>query len=482
MRKKNKMQEGLTYDDVLLMPRRSCILPDEVELKALLTNKIKLNIPIVSAAMDTVTESRLACTMAMEGGIGIIHRNMAPMKQAEEVRKVKKAHSWIITNPRTITKDQSLEYAKRVMDEFNVSGLPVVEDGILKGILTNRDLRFESDMQKSVDKKMMTEVITVPLGTSIEDAIFLLDKHRIEKLPVVDEHGKLHGLITVKDIEAKQKHPLLAKDAYGRMLVGAAVGPNDMIRVNELVKAEADVIVIDTAHGHSMNVIKTIKMIKSEHDIEIIAGNVATPEATEELIAAGADAVKIGIGPGAICTTRIISGVGVPQISAIIDCSYVADAHRIPVIADGGIRYSGDIAKAIAAGASTVMLGSLLAGTDESPGKTVFVGGRKYKQYRGMGSIGAMDKGSKDRYFQNAGSKKLVPEGVEGIVPYKGNVNEYLYQLIGGIKSAMGYTGCRDIAELRKNAQFTKITSAGLKESHPHGISITDEAPNYHAR
>ncbi|PIO04997.1 IMP dehydrogenase, partial [Candidatus Woesearchaeota archaeon CG08_land_8_20_14_0_20_43_7] len=357
-----------------------------------------------------------------------------------------------------------------------------VEDGILKGILTNRDLRFESDMQKSVDKKMMTEVITVPLGTSIEDAIFLLDKHRIEKLPVVDEHGKLHGLITVKDIEAKQKHPLLAKDAYGRMLVGAAVGPNDMIRVNELVKAEADVIVIDTAHGHSMNVIKTIKMIKSEHDIEIIAGNVATPEATEELIAAGADAVKIGIGPGAICTTRIISGVGVPQISAIIDCSYVADAHRIPVIADGGIRYSGDIAKAIAAGASTVMLGSLLAGTDESPGKTVFFGGRKYKQYRGMGSIGAMDKGSKDRYFQNAGSKKLVPEGVEGIVPYKGNVNEYLYQLIGGIKSAMGYTGCRDIAELRKNAQFTKITSAGLKESHPHGISITDEAPNYHAR
>jgi len=468
---------ALTFDDVLLVPSRSAVLPKDAETESRLTRNIKLKIPILSAAMDTVTGSEMAIAMARNGGLGIIHRNLTPEKQADEVRRVKKSESWIIENPITISPEDTIGKASDIMDKNNVSGLPVTEGDRAVGIITHRDLMFKTNMNQLVKDVMTKKLVTAGEKTSVEEAIELLDRHKIEKLLIVDGSGKLRGMMTVKDIIKSKKFPNASKDKEGKLMVGAAIGPFDTKRMNALLNAGVDIIAIDTAHGHSENVIGSIRQIKKEHGIELIAGNIATAEAAEELIAAGADVIKVGIGPGSICTTRIVAGSGIPQITAINDCTEVAEKYGVPVIADGGIKYSGDIAKALAAGASTVMIGSLFAGTEESPGRIVFVGGRKYKSYRGMGSVGAMQEGS-DRYGKQA-QGKFVPEGIEGIVPYRGNVSEAIYQMVGGLKSAMGYCGCKTIDELRTKSKFIRITKAGLKESHPHDVTITAEAPNY---
>jgi IMP dehydrogenase len=485
---KNKIvKEALTFDDVLLIPALSEILPKDVSLKTKLTEKISLNIPLVSAAMDTVTEARLAIAIAQEGGIGFIHKNMSIEEQAEEVDKVKRSESGMIVDPITIESSRTVKDALALMAKYKISGIPVVDNHKLVGILTNRDLRFVEDTNVSVTEYMTSKnLVTVPVGTSLDEAKVHLQEHRIEKLLVVDENFDLKGLITIKDINKKLKYPYAAKDEMGRLLVGAAVGvsADTLQRVDALVAKGVDVIAVDTAHGHSRKVLDTVTLIKNKYpELQIVAGNVATGMATEDLIKAGADCVKIGIGPGSICTTRIVAGVGVPQITAIMDCAEIADKYNIPVIADGGIKYSGDIVKAIAAGASVVMIGSLFAGTTESPGEIELFQGRSYKVYRGMGSVGAMNQGSSDRYFQEKNDeKKFVPEGIEGRVHYKGDLSNTVYQLIGGLRSGMGYVGCEDISTLRKNAKFTKITGAGLRESHVHDVMITKEAPNYSVR
>ena len=466
---------ALTFDDVLLVPSKSSVLPRDVDTQSMLTKGISLKVPIISSAMDTVTGAEMAIAMARNGGLGIIHRNLPAERQAAEVRKVKKSESWIIENPITISPQDTIGKAREIMEKNRVSGLPVTEGERTVGILTTRDLVFKTNNSLLVKDVMTRELVTAGEKATMEEAIELLDRHKIEKLLIVDGSGRLKGMITIKDIMNSRKFPDASKDREGRLMVGAATGPHDMARVDMLLEAGADLIVVDTAHGHSENVISTIRQIKKEHGIETIAGNIATAEAAEDLISAGADGVKVGIGPGSICTTRIVTGSGVPQVTAVQECAAVAERYGIPVIADGGIKYSGDIAKAIAAGASTVMIGSLFAGTEESPGRVVFVGGRKYKSYRGMGSMGAMQEGS-DRYGQPG---KVVPEGIEGIVPYRGSVSEVLFQMIGGIRSAMGYSGCRTIDELRKKGRFIRITKAGLRESHPHDITITAEAPNY---
>ncbi|MBU1939971.1 IMP dehydrogenase, partial [Candidatus Micrarchaeota archaeon] len=473
----------LTFDDVLLVPGYSKTLPSDVSLETRLTKNIKLNIPLVSAAMDTVTEWRTAVALAQQGGIGIIHKNLPAEIQAEQVARVKHSEFWVITEPVTIGPDNTIESILRLKKERGMSSFPVVENGKLVGIVTNRDMLFEDNVYKKA-REIMTkrsDLIIVNKRVEFEEAKEILHKNRIEKLPIVDANGKLKGLITMTDVTKTIKHPLANKDKEGRLRVGAAIGPNDSGRAAKLVEAEVDVLVLDTSHGHSKNVIEAAARYKKEFNVDLIVGNVATAEATEALIKAGADAVKVGIGPGAICTTRVISGVGVPQISAIMDCARAAERHKVPIIADGGIKYSGDITKALAAGASSVMLGSLFAGCDETPGKTIFLNNRKFKQYRGMGSIGAMQQGSKDRYFQSHIEErgKFVAEGVEGVVPYKGTIEELVYQLIGGVRSGMGLTGCADIAELHKKAGLVKITEASLKESHPHDIMVTEEAPNY---
>lgn len=476
------VKEGLTFDDVLLIPQGSNVTPNQVKLDTKLTDGIKLNIPLISAAMDTVTESRLAIAMAREGGLGIIHKNMSIADQALNVDKVKRSEHGVITDPFFLSPEHSVQEAVALMEKYRISGVPITQGGKLVGILTNRDLRFESNYSQPI-KNVMTKdnLITAPVGTSLEEAQKILGKHRIEKLPIVDEKGNLKGLITIKDIEKNIQYPSSAKDANGRLLVGAAVGTakDTFERIEELVKAKVDIIALDTAHGHSANVVKMVKEIKSRHpNIPLIAGNVATAAATEALIGEGADVVKVGMGPGSICTTRVISGIGVPQVTAIMDCAEMADKYGKAIIGDGGIKYSGDIAKAIGAGASAVMIGSLLAGTLESPGEQEIFQGRSFKVYRGMGSLGAMACGSKDRYFQED-AKKLVPEGVEGRVPYRGTVSDMVFQMVGGLRSGMGYCGMANIEELRHNAQFVKITQASLIESHPHDISITKESPNY---
>lgn len=482
-KEKSVAREALTFDDVLLVPGYSKTLPSDVSLETRLTKNIKLNIPLVSAAMDTVTEWRTAVALAQQGGIGIIHKNLPAEIQAEQVARVKHSEFWVITEPVTIGPDNTIESILRLKKERGMSSFPVVENGKLVGIVTNRDMLFEDNVYKKA-REIMTkrsDLIIVNKRVEFEEAKEILHKNRIEKLPIVDANGKLKGLITMTDVTKTIKHPLANKDKEGRLRVGAAIGPNDSGRAAKLVEAEVDVLVLDTSHGHSKNVIEAAARYKKEFNVDLIVGNVATAEATEALIKAGADAVKVGIGPGAICTTRVISGVGVPQISAIMDCARAAERHKVPIIADGGIKYSGDITKALAAGASSVMLGSLFAGCDETPGKTIFLNNRKFKQYRGMGSIGAMQQGSKDRYFQSHIEErgKFVAEGVEGVVPYKGTIEELVYQLIGGVRSGMGLTGCADIAELHKKAGLVKITEASLKESHPHDIMVTEEAPNY---
>ena len=484
MKNRPPFEYALTFDDVLLVPQASSVLPREVELATQLTRKITLNIPILSAAMDTVTEHAMAIALAREGGLGIIHKNLSIAEQAGMVDRVKRSESGMIINPITLEGDKTIRDAKQLMAHFHISGLPVVEDGKLLGILTNRDIRFETNGDLLVKDCMTSEkLITVPQGTTLETAKEILQKHRIEKLLVVDDNGHLAGLITVKDIQKKEDYPQAAKDSNGRLLSGAAVGVgSDAVeRAIELANAEVDVIVIDTAHGHSRGVLKTISDIKSiVGDVQVLAGNVATADGTKALIDAGVDAVKVGIGAGASCTTRIIAGVGVPQLSAIMHCVDEARKHNVPVVADGGIRYSGDIAKSLAVGASTVMLGSLLAGMDESPGESILYEGRQYKAYRGMGSLGAMQKGSGDRYFQEgAEATKLVPEGIEGMVPHRGMVRSTIHQLIGGIRSSMGYCGARTIEEFGDVTEFVQISTAGIKESHPHEVRIVKEAPNY---
>jgi len=478
------VKEGLTFDDVLLIPGRSEVLPKEVDLTTNLTKTIKLNIPLMSAAMDTVTEARLAIAIAREGGIGIIHKNMSIEEQADQVDKVKRSEHGVIVDPFFLSPDHLLSDADELMRKYRISGVPITVKGKLVGIITNRDIRFETDFSKRIGDVMTSEnLITAPEGTTLEQAQEILRKHKIEKLPIVDENMMLKGLITIKDIEKAIQYPNSAKDSSGRLLVGAAVGvsKDTMDRVRALVDAKVDVIAIDTAHGHSVGVINMVRKIKEAFpDLQIIAGNVATAEATRELIEAGADCVKVGIGPGSICTTRVVTGVGVPQITAIYDCAQEADRYGVPIIADGGIKYSGDIPKAIAAGASVVMVGSLLAGTEESPGEMEIYQGRSFKVYRGMGSLGAMAAGSKDRYFQED-AKKLVPEGVEGRVPFKGPLSETVFQLIGGLRAGMGYCGTPTIEDLRKNGKFIKISNATLRENHPHDIYITKEAPNYSA-
>ncbi|WKV09786.1 IMP dehydrogenase [Thermoanaerobacterium sp. CMT5567-10] len=475
-------KEGLTFDDVLLIPAKSDVLPKEVDTRTRLTNKIKLNIPLISAGMDTVTESRLAIAIAREGGIGIIHKNMPIERQALEVDRVKRSEHGVITNPFYLTPDHRIQDAVELMERYRISGVPITVNNKLVGIITNRDIRFESNLERPIKEVMTKEnLVTAPVGTTMDEAREILKRHKIEKLPLVDEDNNLRGLITIKDIEKAVEYPNSAKDSRGRLLVGAAVGVSSdvMERVEALVDANVDVIVIDTAHGHSVGVLDTVEKIKNRFpDVQIIAGNVATAEATRDLIERGADCVKVGIGPGSICTTRVVAGIGVPQITAIYDCAEEADKYGIPIIADGGIKYSGDIVKAIAAGASTVMIGSLFAGTEESPGEVEIYQGRSYKVYRGMGSISAMKSGSSDRYFQE-GMKKLVPEGVEGRVPYKGPLKDTVYQMIGGLRAGMGYCGVHNIEELRTKTKFIKITNAGLTESHPHDIIITKEAPNY---
>jgi IMP dehydrogenase len=475
---------ALTFDDVLLVPQYSEVLPKEVDLRTRLTRNIGLNIPIVSAAMDTVTEARTAIALARLGGIGIIHKNMDIETQAREVEKVKKSESGVIIDPIKVYPNDTIAKAEQIMATFRISGVPVVDrDDKLIGILTNRDLRFEKDFSKPV-KEVMTPMplVTAPEGITLEEAEEILHKHKIEKLPLVDKEGRLKGLITIKDIKKRQEYPNANKDRFGRLRVGAAVGVGDGIkRAAALVGAGVDVIVVDSAHGHSRGILKLVEELKKRFEVDIIAGNVATAQGTRALIEAGADAVKVGIGPGSICTTRIVAGVGVPQITAIDECSTEANKYGIPIIADGGIKYSGDIAKALAAGASSVMIGSLLAGTEESPGETIMYQGRQYKSYRGMGSIGAMQRGSNDRYFQEGtASDKLVPEGIEGMVPYRGKIADVVHQLIGGLRASMGYLGAKDIPTLWERAEFVEITSAGLKESHVHDVTITKEAPNYH--
>ncbi|MDN5347718.1 MAG: dehydrogenase [Clostridia bacterium] len=474
--------EGLTFDDVLLVPAASSVLPREVDVSSYLTRNIKLNIPIVSAGMDTVTEARLAIAMAREGGIGIIHKNMSIERQAKEVDRVKRSEHGVITDPISLSPDHTVREAVEIMEHYHISGVPITVGSKLVGIITNRDIRFEHDYNRPIGEAMTKDnLVTAPVGTTLAEAKEIMRRHKIEKLPLVDEDFNLKGLITIKDIEKARRYPLAAKDARGRLRVGAAVGvgPETVSRVEALVAAGVDVIVVDTAHGHSENVLRTVRQIKSAFpELDLIAGNVATAEATAALIEAGADAVKVGIGPGSICTTRVIAGIGVPQITAIYDCAREAKKKNIPVIADGGIKYSGDITKAIAAGASTVMIGSLLAGTEESPGEIEIYQGRSFKVYRGMGSLGAMKEGSKDRYFQED-MEKFVPEGIEGRVPYKGPLSETIYQLVGGLRAGMGYCGARNIEELQERGRFIKITAAGLRESHPHDVIITKEAPNY---
>jgi IMP dehydrogenase len=479
------LKEALTFNDILLIPGESAVLPKDVDIRTRLSRNIELTIPIVSSAMDTVTESEAAIALARQGGLGFIHKNLTPERQALEIEKVKKSESGMILDPITIDPDQKIFEVLNIMEKYRISGVPVVKSSNLVGIITNRDLRFETDLEKKVGDVMTKEnLATVPVGTTLEESKALLHERRIEKLLVVDDAGKLKGLITIKDIEKVKKYPDACKDQHGRLRVGAAVGvgPDREERVSRLVAANVDVIVIDAAHGHSKGVVETTKEIRRDFpDLELVVGNVATAEGTRALIAAGADAVKVGIGPGSICTTRIIAGVGVPQMTAIMDCAREASKADIPIIADGGIRYSGDITKALAGGASSIMIGSLLAGTEESPGETVLFQGRRYKVYRGMGSIEAMKEGSKDRYFQEGmeGESKLVPEGIVGRVPYRGPIADTIYQLVGGLRAGMGYVGAASIKELQAKATFMRITAAGLREAHVHDVIITKEAPNY---
>jgi len=476
-------KRALTFEDVLLVPAKSEVLPKEVSLETKLTKKITLNIPFISAAMDTVTEYEAAIAMARLGGIGIIHKNMDIETQALQVKKVKKSESGMIIDPITIKMDQTLQDAEDIMAEYKISGVPVVDDNkILLGIVTNRDMRFTKDFSKKVSVKMtMMPLITAKEGTTLEEAADVMHSNKIEKLPIVDDKNKLIGLITIKDINKKREYPNASKDQFGRLIVGAAIGVGQLDRATALVEAGVDVLVMDSAHGHSKGILDSVKDIKSKLDVEIIAGNVATSEGTKALIDAGADAVKVGIGPGSICTTRIVAGVGVPQISAIDECAQEGAKYGVPVIADGGIKYSGDVAKALAVGASSVMMGSALAGTDESPGELILYQGRKFKTYRGMGSIGAMTKGSTDRYFQEGtAADKLVPEGIEGRVAYRGSIADIIHQMTGGLRSSMGYLGSATISIFQETAEFVEITSAGLKESHVHDVTITNEAPNYH--
>ncbi|OPL16633.1 MAG: IMP dehydrogenase [delta proteobacterium ML8_D] len=479
------ISDAYTFDDLLLIPAYSSVLPTEVDISTQLTPEIRLNIPIMSAAMDTVTEAQTAISMSREGGIGIIHKNMPIETQVREIEKVKKSESGMIVNPVTVSPDQRIYDVQQIMREYRISGVPVLEGEKLKGIVTNRDLRFETNLDLRVSEVMTSEnLITAPVGITLEESKAILHKHRIEKLLVVDDSGNLKGLITIKDIEKIKKYPIACKDAMGRLRVGASVGvgKNCMAHVNALIEAGTDVIVIDSAHGHSKNVIRMVSEIKKNfHNIQVIAGNVATSEAAEALFNAGSDAVKVGIGPGSICTTRVIAGIGVPQLTAIHNCAVVAQKRGGTVIADGGIKFAGDLTKAIGAGAHCVMIGSLLAGTDESPGELELYQGRQYKVYRGMGSLGAMKDGSKDRYFQESirTEAKLVPEGIEGRVPYRGPISATIYQLVGGLRAGMGYAGCKTIEELRQNARFVHITPAGLRESHVHDVIITKESPNY---
>ncbi|MCU0586535.1 MAG: IMP dehydrogenase [Syntrophobacteraceae bacterium] len=477
--------DALTFDDVSLLPEYSEVLPHETDIGTRLTREIVMNIPLASAAMDTVTESDTAISMAREGGIGIIHRNMPVERQAHEVVKVKKSESGMVIDPVTVDPDQNIAEVLKLMSRYRISGVPVVKDGQLVGIITNRDLRFETNLDHKVSEVMTREsLVTAPMGISLEESKRLLHKNRIEKLLVVDEEGKLKGLITIKDIMKVKKYPSACKDQLGRLRVGAAVGvgADTRDRVVALLKAGVDLIAVDSAHGHSRNVIQTVKMIKTDFpELQVIAGNVATAEGAEALVQAGADAVKVGVGPGSICTTRIVAGVGVPQVSAIMACARVGSQYGVPVIADGGIKYSGDIVKALASGADSVMIGSLFAGTDESPGESILYQGRSYKVYRGMGSLGAMREGSRDRYFQDevVEPKKLVPEGIEGMVPHRGPLNASIHQLLGGLRAGMGYLGCASLEELRTRARMVRVTSAGLRESHVHDVIITKEAPNY---
>jgi IMP dehydrogenase len=479
------LQKGLTFGDVLLVPAKSEVVPRDINVSTRLTRNIRLNIPLVSAAMDTVTESRLAIAIAREGGIGILHKNLSIEEQAKEVEKVKRSESAMIADPITLPPEESIRRALEIMKRFHISGVPITKGGKLVGILTNRDLRFERNLDQPIHAVMTKErLITAPEGVSPEEAVEILHRNRIEKLPVVDKNGMLKGLITVKDIEKKTRFPQACKDDLGRLRVGAAVGvSHDMKeRVAALVEHGVDVIVVDTAHGHSKGVLEAARWFKATYsEVDLIAGNVATAEAAQDLITMGADAIKVGIGPSAICTTRVVAGVGVPQITAVHNCARIADRHDIPVIADGGVTQSGDITKAIAAGASCVMIGFLFAGTEEAPGETIIYHGRTFKVYRGMGSLGAMERGSRDRYFQEdeLETTKLVPEGIEGQVPYKGSLAGYIYQLVGGLRAGMGYCGAKDIEALRTQARFVEVTAAGIRESHPHDVTITKEAPNY---
>ncbi|MBM7572506.1 IMP dehydrogenase [Aquibacillus albus] len=487
MREDKFAKEGLTFDDVLLVPAKSDVLPRDVSVSTELSSKIKLNVPLISAGMDTVTEAEMAISMARQGGIGIIHKNMSIEEQAEHVDRVKRSESGVITNPFFLLPEHQVFDAEHLMGKFRISGVPIVnneDDQVLVGILTNRDLRFIEDYSIRISEVMTSNnLVTAPVGTTLEEASKILQKHRIEKLPLVDDNGVLKGLITIKDIEKVIEFPHSAKDSQGRLLAGAAVGvtADSMTRVDKLVEAGVDVLVIDTAHGHSQGVIEQVERVRKAYpEIDIIAGNVATPEATKELIEAGANMIKVGIGPGSICTTRVVAGVGVPQITAVNDCATEASKYGVPVIADGGVKYSGDVVKALAAGAHAVMLGSLFAGVSESPGETEIFQGRRYKVYRGMGSVTAMKSGSKDRYFQETDeAKKLVPEGIEGRVAYKGPLADTIHQLIGGLRSGMGYCGAKDLAFLRNEAKFIRMTGAGLRESHPHDVQITKESPNY---
>ena len=479
-----EMRVGLTYDDVVLVPAKSEVLPGETDTRTRVSRHVTINIPIVSAAMDTVTEARLAIALAREGGIGILHRLLSPEDQAVEVDKVKKSESGMILDPITIAPDATIREAQQLMTKYRISGIPVTKNGKLVGILTNRDLRFENRMELKVSQVMTKDkLITAPEGTSLEKAREILHEHRIEKLLVVNKKFELKGLITIKDIEKRIKYPHACKDTHGRLRIGAAigVGPETEHRLELLVRVGVDLVAVDTAHGHSRSVLETVKVVKKKYpNLDVIAGNIATAEAARDLVKAGADAVKVGVGPGSICTTRIVSGSGMPQLTAISDCAAALAGTDVPIVADGGVKYSGDVTKALAAGASAVMIGGILAGTEESPGETVLFQGRTYKVYRGMGSLGAMEKGGKDRYFQTGRAEsKLVPEGIEGRVPYKGTLSGVIYQLVGGVRSGMGYCGCRTIPELQKNARFIRQTLAGLREGHVHDVIITKEAPNY---
>ncbi len=487
---KNKIRfDGLTYDDVLLIPRRSSVMPRDVDIRTRLTRTIDLNVPILSAAMDTVTESEMAIAVAREGGVGVLHKSMTIEKQAAEVRRVKRSESGMILDPITLTPNETVADARGLMARYSIGGIPIVDnEKHLVGIVTNRDLRFQTDGAVSLQDIMTASgLITAPVGTTLERAEAILEENKIEKLPVVDDDGYLRGLITFKDIEKKRRHPNACKDEHGRLRVGAAVGvtPDVLDRVAALRESDVDFVIVDTAHGHSEGVIETVRKVKDAFpELQVIAGNVATAEATEDLIAAGADAVKVGIGPGSICTTRVVAGVGVPQLTAIMECASAARRHDIPIIADGGIKQTGDVPKALAAGANSVMIGGMFARVEESPGETILYEGRKYKSYRGMGSVAAMESGSKDRYFQDAEDdiKKLVPEGIEGRVPYGGTLSEVIYQMIGGLRAAMGYCGCPNVDDLYHSAQFVQVTASGIRENHPHDVSITQEAPNYSTR